>query len=150
MGDLRLLPDPVLVDGITVVADRLETIERRIRSRRNAAPVAVRAFDQERLLASAARDMEDFLSLQGGLQATSCGRRAFARRCVWRRGRPVVPRVYIDEAPAIGGLDQLATYRPHELYMVEVFSSGLQIRAYTHHFIESMVRRPRSLMPIVW
>jgi hypothetical protein len=58
--------------------------------------------------------------------------------------------VYIDEALLVGGLLQLETYRPHELYLVEVYSSGSEIRAYTHHFVERMARTPQALIPIIW
>lgn len=150
LGDLRVRPDPLLVEGVTVVAERIATIEQRLRNRRNAVPVAVRMFGQDRLVTTAARDMVDFLRLEGGLHPASCGRWTMGSMCVFRRGRVVEPRVFIDEAPAIGGMDQLASYRPYELHLVEVFSSGLEIRAYTRHFMERMVRRPRTLIPIIW
>lgn len=143
-----LLPLPVMLDGLEVVTERLQLMETRLRSRRRAAPFSARAFEQERLLRSPARDLLDFLAIEASLLPTSCGGRASDGWCVMRRGRAVQPKVYIDEAPVIGGLDQLATYRPHELHLVEVYSSGLEIRAYTHRFMERMARRPVLLIPV--
>lgn len=147
--DVALSPSPVALEGFTVVAANLATMEQRLRSRRNATPVSVRAFEQERLLRSAAWDLRDFLSIEALLSVQPCGSRALSGSCVVRRGRLVQPRVYIDEAPVIGGLDQLQTYRPYELYLLEVYSSGSEIRAYTHQFMERMARRPMALIPIL-
>jgi hypothetical protein len=67
---------------------------------------------------------------------------------VLRRGSLAQPKVYIDEAPVIGGLSFLAMFKPYELYAVEVFSGGLEIRAYTHWYMERMAEEPRLLWPI--
>lgn len=146
--DILLDPQPVMLDGISVVADRLELMEQRLTSRRRAAAVSTRAFDRERMQRSASRDLLEFLSLESSVAPEPCGRRGLQSWCVYRRGRLVQPTVYVDEARVIGGLDQLSTYRPHELYMVEVYSRGLEIRAYTHNFMERMAKRPMILIPI--
>lgn len=54
---------------------------------------------------------------------------------------------FIDEAPLIGGIDFFAAYEPHELYLLEVCSQGLEIHAYTHRFRERMARKPKHLFP---
>lgn len=151
--DLRvpLPPVAVLVDGLSVVTERLETMEQRMTTRRKAAPMSVQAFDQTRLVRSSAQDVLEMLAVESVLQVERCGNRAFAGACVRRRGRMVEPRVYVDEMPVIGGLQQLAMYRPYELYMVEIFGRGLEVRAYTHQFMERMARRPIALMPVgIW
>jgi hypothetical protein len=58
--------------------------------------------------------------------------------------------VYIDEVRTIGGLDQLQDYLPQDFYLVEAYGGGLQIRAYTHHFMDRMARRPMALLPVFW
>lgn len=146
--EIELLPKPVMLDGLTVVTDRLELMEARLSSRRNAVPYSSRAFDQDRLVRSSARDMLDFLAVDASLSPVRCGAGRIGSWCVVRRGRPVEPRVYIDEAPVIGGLDQLQSYQPHDLYLIEVYSLGQEIRAYTHQFMERMARRPVALIPI--
>ncbi len=147
---VELDPRPVMLEGFEVVTDRLAEMERRLRSRRRATATSIRAFDLERLTRSASGDMLEFLRFESMLHMSPCGRGGYADLCVLRRGRLSTPRVYIDEAPAVGGLDQLATYRPSELYLVEVYGRGLQIRAYTHNFMERMARRPMALIPIFW
>ena len=146
--EIELLPMPVMLDGLSVVTDRLELMETRLRSRRNAVPYSSRAFGQDRLVRSPARDMLDFLVVDASLSPVRCGAGRLGNWCVVRRGRPVEPRVYIDEAPVIGGLDQLQSYQPHDLYLIEVYSLGQEIRAYTHQFVERMARRPVALIPI--
>ena len=56
--------------------------------------------------------------------------------------------VYIDEFPALGGLDELGMYSPQDLYLIEVYSFGRVIRAYTYEFMERMAERPMALLPI--
>jgi hypothetical protein len=145
---IGLEPKPVMLDGISVVADRIELMQRRLTSRRRAFAQASRAFEQDRLMRSAAFDMAEFLYLEASLAPAPCGRGRLGSACVLRRGQSIEPRVYIDEAPVLGGLEQLASYQPHDLYLVEVYSLGLEIRAYTHMFMERMARRPMPLIPI--
>lgn len=146
--DMELPPLPVMLDGVTVVADRLALMNRRLTNRRRAFASSSRAFEQGRLVRSTATDMRDFLQTEALLTEVACPEPSFGSVCVLRRGRAVEPRVYIDEAPVIGGADMLATYRPYDLYLVEIFSQGLEIRAYTHMFMERMARRPMVLIPL--
>jgi hypothetical protein len=165
---IELQPGPLALEGFTVVADRLATMTQRLASRRNAAPVSVRALDQSKLLRSTARDMSEFLWFDGGLMPTDCSSgfrgpgpaTSFIQRpssgglsgmgsCVLRRGQPARPKVFIDESPTIGGIDELGSYQPSNFYLVEVYSSGNEIHAYTHGFMERMARRPMALIPII-
>lgn len=148
--EIPLPPEAVLLDGFEVVAERLQTMDQRLRSRRNATPVSVRSFEQSRLVRSSSRDFLEFLRIEASLHTEPCGRRSFSSQCVLRRGRLVAPRVYIDEAPILGGLDHLASYQPYDLYLVEVYSSGQEIRAYTHQFMDRMARREIALLPAMY
>lgn len=159
---VELRPGPIALEGFAIVADNLAAMDRQITSRRNAYGGAARAIPQAYLAAAAALDVVDVLRTRGGLQLHRCsslrtgpatsfrpsGGGSAVGRCVRRRRSFVRPRVYIDEAPIIGGLEFLAMFRPYELYLVEVYSSGLEIRAYTHWFVERMAARPRGLWPI--
>ena len=60
----------------------------------------------------------------------------------------MAPEVWIDEAPVVGGMDYLRTVRPYELYMVEVYAGGRQIRAYTPRFMERAAKT--RLQPIAF
>lgn len=129
---LTLAPRPILLEGLNVVTSRFE-------SRRKAAPTSVRWFDRSDLATSFEYDVLDFVASRAGLSRVPC-RGAWTDECFMIRGRAVAPSVWIDEAPVIGGMDYLRTFRPHELYMVEVYAGGRQIRAYTPQFMEQAAK----------
>ncbi|HSG49234.1 MAG TPA: carboxypeptidase regulatory-like domain-containing protein [Longimicrobiales bacterium] len=139
---LRMEAQAVVLEGLTVVTDRF-------RSRRNATATTVRAFDRERLATSPQPTVIDFVQAELGLTSTPCPSYFHSSYCVYSRGRPVAPSVYIDEMPVIGGMDYLASFRPHDLYMVEVYARGRHIRAYTPQFMERAAKqrlRPIALL----
>ena len=69
-------------------------------------------------------------------------------RCIIRRGQFVSPKVYIDEIPASGGLEELEAYSTAQIYLLEIYSSGTEIRAYTYGFMQRMASRPMALVPL--
>ncbi len=159
---VELRPGPLALEGFTIVAENLASMTGQLARRRNAYAGSARALDQTRLAMSTERNVLQLLQTQGGLHLRRCagGRNSPATSfrpiasvatrgpCVARRGSTVQPRVYIDEAPIVGGLGFLAMFRPYELYLVEVFSAGLEIRAYTHWYMERMAARPGKLFPL--
>ena len=157
---VELQPGPLALEGFTVVADRLAIMSQRLESRRKAWGSTARLIDQERLASSGAYSALELLQTTGDLSFASCNSRgpansfrAVATRvsgdaCIVRRGSVTSPMVYIDEVPIIGGLGFLSTFRPYELYRVEVYSGGAQIRAYTHWYMERMAARPEALWPL--
>lgn len=169
--EIELTPQPILLDGVTAVVDNISTMERRMRSRRRAVAFQTRAFDQERLLRSASATLLEFLRSETrytpvpcpagtgifgtGSSTGSLGWHGISRltgamstSCIIRRGRTISPRVYIDEMPAIGGMDELETYPTAQIYALEVYSQGAEIRAYTYGFMQRMAERPMALIPI--
>lgn len=169
--EIELTPQPILLDGVTAVVENISTMERRMRSRRRSVPYQARAFDQERLLRSASSNILDFLAQEtlygpvqcpagsgfagGGDPSQSLGWNRPSRvppplssYCIIRRGRMVSPKVYIDEIPVIGGLDVLESYPTAQIYALEVYSQGAEIRAYTYNFMQRMAERPMALIPI--
>ena len=169
--EIELTPQPILLDGVTAVVDNISTMERRMRTRRRAVPYQARAFGQERLLRSASSNALEFLRSDTryfpvpcpagtGIFGTGNSTRdlgwhgisrltgAMSTNCIIRRGRTISPKVYIDEVPAIGGLDVLESYPTAQIYALEVFSQGAEIRAYTYNFMQRMAERPMALIPI--
>lgn len=141
---LRLEPDPVVLEGIRVVSDRL-------RSRRNAVAASVRAFDQRALQSAGARDALEFLRTRTNLMPAACLGRASMGGCAYVRGRPTPVTVYIDDVHVLGGLEYLDSYRPEELYLVEVFRGGSHVRVYTTWFMEWFAKTGRRPAPVlVW
>lgn len=148
---IPLAPDPVRLQAITVMTDRF-------RSRRNAVPISVQAYDRKTLLGSGEFNLRDFLEYRGGMMARICsggepsvGGGPFGAvfgwnamggggLCVLSRGQWLEPQVWIDERPAFS--DELTSYSPAEIYLVEVYGRGRMIRAYTNWWVESTGKRP--------
>lgn len=137
---LTLAPRPIVLEGLNVVTSRFE-------SRRKATGASVRWFDRADLVTSVSNDVIDFVATRAGLSRTTC-RSVWDDECFMVRGRAVAPEVWIDEAPVVGGMDYLRTVRPYELYMVEVYAGGRQIRAYTPRFMERAAKT--RLQPIAF
>jgi len=131
LGDavqIEMVPEPILLEGIRVMADRFQ-------SRRNAAATSVLAFDSHDLTRSTTMNARDFIAAQSGVFYTGCnGSRGSS--CIWSRGRRVDPIVYVDESLHMGGLDYLASFSPGEFHMVEVYNRGTHIRVYTPAFMK--------------
>jgi hypothetical protein len=146
---IAVSPNPVMLQAITVQADRL-------RARRNAAPVSVRVLDQSAFAAAAGLNARDFILERSTLSGAPCtstygvSRRYGSDRCVWMRGSATAAAVYIDEHPAIAGLDELAVYQPDEIYMAEIYDGGRQIRVYTKWFIQRAARGHLNPEPFVF
>lgn len=131
---LRVVPEPVVLEGLKVVTDRF-------RARRNATATPVLAFQREALARATQESVLDFVRLRAGLHRTRCRGGALNDVCFFVRGRPAQATVYVDEMPVLGGLDYLAHLQPWELYMVEVYGQGRHIRAYTTQFMERAAKR---------
>jgi hypothetical protein len=130
---IEMEAEPVLLERVQVYGDRLK-------SRRNARPVSSVAFDRRELVASAAPDVLEFVRARVGLTRATC-RGSSMTPCAYVRGQALPVAVTIDEMPAIGGLDALATYRGDELHMVEVYGGGSLVRVYTVAYVEHAARR---------
>jgi hypothetical protein len=143
--DIELEPKPVMLDGLAVVSERLNLMESRMNGRLRAVSVSSRPLGMNRLMNSPAPNALEFMLLESGLSFVFCG---VDDLCVIRRGRTVRPRVYIDEELSFEGMAELKTFQTHDLDRIEVFANGREVRAYTHHFMERMARRPIALIPI--
>lgn len=141
-GSLRieLSPEPILLEGLEVMADRF-------RSRRNAVATNVFAYDAADLTSSSATTALEFVEYRVGAFLTQCnGRRG--NTCIFTRGRTVEPVVYLDEAPLLAGLDYLESFAPWEFHMIEVYGGGRHIRLYSPEFIERAAKERILPIPI--
>jgi hypothetical protein len=137
---LELAPDPIQLKAIEVVNDRLAR-------RRQTSTTSVFAYDAERLHNSAAFDAEDFVRQH--VFTTPCRGFRFGSTCVIRRGRVVAPRVFIDEVSTPGGMDFLAGLSTQDLYLVEIYGNGAQIRVYTNWFARNLAQGRAHLDPVI-
>lgn len=143
---IGLLPQPIALENIRVSADRLQ-------KRRRTAAVSVTAVQRRELLrapeATAAevirsrlpfpRQCPDSAGLASGagiVAGTVFGAAGDPLElCIWSRGTIVRPNVFIDDRPVPSAL--LWTYNTSELYAVELYAGGREIRVYTVAFMES-------------
>jgi hypothetical protein len=141
----RLRPDPVLLEGIRVVADRFE-------SRRHSIPLSSRVLDRDRLVRSGGQNLAEFVLSWGGVFRAECPvhRGLVHPGCVMRRGRVIQPTVYIDDEPAMGGVDQLTMFQPGQMHHVEVYGMGQMIRVYTEQYVEAVAKGKRRIAPLLW
>jgi iron complex outermembrane receptor protein len=138
---IELAPDPIVLEGIRVVSDRL-------RARRNSIPYSVRAWDADDLATSPSFDAFDFV--RSRMAMSPCPRGSHSTNCIIRRGRVVSPRVYVDDAPFLGGVDVLLGWNTFDLYAIEVIGSGAQVRVYTKAFAERLARGKARLTTIFY
>jgi hypothetical protein len=136
-----LEPNPVLLQALTVTANRLER-------RARASGASLMGFDHDFLLASNEHDATRLVVQMANVQAVPCG--AFATggelNCVVVRGVAQRACVLIDDTPASFG--ELSMYRPRELYRVEIYKGGEAILAYTTRFAEQISERGWAPAPI--
>lgn len=138
---IAIARDPILLEGLEVTVDRLE------RRRRFYAGI-VRVLDQGELAATAANTAYDVLRRHIP-SLRPCSNQLWSE-CVVRRGSVQPLTLCIDERPAWGGRDELETYTAAELYLVEVYDMGRAVRLYTRWYVDNMMRRPRTLVPIAF
>lgn len=140
---IELDADPLVLPGLTVVTDRFQ-------SRRNATATTVQAYDRNDLATAHQNTVMDFVRSRAGVPVVGCPGTTFSSLCVISRGRVVEPSVYVDEVPVIAGVDYLDSFRPHELYMVEVYARGRHIRAYTTQFMERAAKSRLQPIPFIF
>ena len=146
MMQVALTPRPIMLAGVTATVENVTEMEARLRFRRRAAGFATQAYDRQELFRAMSGTPLDFLNQRSMVRIVTCPPGTMSSRCVYRRGYAIEPWVYVDEALAWGGLDELETYAVSDIYLMEVFSWGSEIRVYTNQFMEQMARRP--IMPI--
>ncbi|HEX2190828.1 MAG TPA: carboxypeptidase regulatory-like domain-containing protein [Longimicrobiaceae bacterium] len=136
-----LLPRPELLEGITVVANRLET-------RRRSAGTSVYAVERSEILASAAPNALEVIPVRTGVSLLPCNTRNPDLGCAMVRGRLTRVAVYVDEEFAPAGLEQLRAYQPEEIYLIESYFGGELVHVYTTYFVETLAQTRRSLASI--
>ena len=147
--EVAVIPKPLVLDGIEVYVDRLQ-------SRLRGLPYTANVFDEVALKLSPALNVAQYLDSQPGFEFVPCfggsptGIYTQRRDCIRTRGAtPQRPRIFIDDAPAIGGVRELATLPTTEMYRVEVIRGCAQIRVYTHSYVEGTASRGYPLLPII-
>ena len=138
---IAIRPDPILLEGLEVLVDRFKR-------RRRFYPGSVQTLDQTAMA-----------RVGGGTALDAIRRRLVTLRpcagelyelCVWRRGRREKAVICIDEVPAYGGAEDLDAYIPEDLYLVEIYDRGKEVRIYTNWFVEKAMIERRTLRPLLF
>lgn len=132
--EIMLRPDSALLRGVAALSSRWES------ARRSVGGMPVRSFGRERIAVSGWQDAQEVLR-SAGVTVVPCEEEPAMMPCVQLRGAPVAMEVCIDGLRVVGGLDQLRTYHPRDLHLVEVFDHGRYVRAYSVAFMEHYGRR---------
>ncbi len=134
---VQLTPDAVVLEALRVQVDELAR-------RRNSAPVAVRLLERATLVAAGEPTMLELLSGRG-LRPIPCS--VGPQACARLRGQVTRVRLFVDEVPLAGGLGALNTYRPRDIYMVEIYGGGQMVRVYTVAYMSDSNRRRVRPLP---
>ncbi len=148
--EVAVVPKPVLLEGIEVYVDRLA-------DRIAVLPYMASTFTEAEIKLAPDLDVASYLNSQPGFEFVSCfdrgpetGLFTRPRDCIRTRGAIVQrPRIYVDDAPAFGGVRELATLPSTETYRIEVIRGCAQIRVYTISYVEGAATRPGALVPII-
>ena len=149
--EVAVIPKPVVLEGIQVYVDRLD-------ARIGALPHIVETHEETALRAAPDLNVARYLDSQPGFAFVPCFEGAAASggpvrpapECMRTRGTLAErPGIYIDDAPAFGGIRELASIPTTEVYRVEVIRGCAQIRIYTVTYTEETAVRRRPLVPII-
>ncbi len=148
--EVAIIPKPVVLEGIEVYVDRLQT-------RLRGLAFSSSTFDEMSLKSSPDMNVAQYLDSRPGLEFVPCferndpvGNFRQRRDCLRARGAmPIRPRIYIDDAPAPGGVQELASLPTPEIYRVEVIRGCGQIRVYTIPYVEGAAIRSQPLPPVI-
>ncbi len=130
---VTLVPDPVLLEGLAVIALRPV-------SRPGAWTMGMHAFDARDLQGLGPWDVASFMRNRGGIFPVSCYSlfgtmasigAATAPTCVWARGQFQPTRVFLDDMELFGGLEALAGIALNDVYRIEVYERGAFIQVLT-------------------
>jgi hypothetical protein len=146
-----MTPEPLVLEAVEVLVDRFEDLRHRV-------PVSSYVLRRDYLARSGGSNLAQVVRSSAMLMTTSCAgastRRSFAgfgaspipgMYCIRYRGDVVIPTVYIDDRPAFGGVDELATYSPWDVHHVEIYQRGLTISVYTMAYVDNLARGNRRL-----
>lgn len=140
--EIELDPDPVRLEALTVTARRLD-------SRSRAGGESARIFDRKQLALSVAADLQQWIAPRINAVPTSCRMLTPVggeTGCYRIRGEPTHVLVCVDESRALGGMSDLALYRPSDVDRVEIYGGGREIRLYTTWFMSQMAKK-RNFRP---
>jgi hypothetical protein len=138
---LRVPRDPVELQALGVVADRLE-------GRRLHSTLSSRAFPAE-VIATYHQPMAlDFVRLATGIIPRPCSPVELVPACAIIRGEPTRVNLVLDEHASPGGIEDLVGILTASLYRVEVYRGGSLIVVYTKDYMKALLRMNAPMHPV--
>jgi len=140
-----VMPRPVAHGAFAIAEHR--TAEH-FRRRMSAALTPVRLLTQEALTEGDAERADQ--AIVGRLELRACPANLPVdpgTDCVAARGRVQPVSVFIDELPVPGGVFELSAFEPEELYAVELWNGGAELRAFTHRFVAELAAGRAQFAP---
>lgn len=134
--NLRLDPDPVALDEIRAGGLTYKT---RLRRRRNAMRAPSYALEGEALWTTYHENVWDLVARREGFHFQGYSNYGCPLATIY--GVPRIVGLYVDDrAVRIGIFEE---YKPADFAMVEVYSYGAMIKAYTQPYLDRMTRERR-------
>ncbi|HEY0673174.1 MAG TPA: carboxypeptidase regulatory-like domain-containing protein [Longimicrobiales bacterium] len=139
---IYLVPQPIALEAITAVSNRLERRRERVSS-------MVHAFEAKDL-ALATEDLRQYLRTRG-VPLVSCSAAPGGESgadCVWVRGRYRTVNLYFNEMKFTGA--PLSLYYPLEFELIEYYHGAATIRLYTTDFLERVARGKAFIADVLY
>lgn len=133
---IALPTNPFVMEGLTVVADRLA-------NRWRATGVAARRYTADQIIMAPVSNALDFAYMRAAL-----GRCPRGGDCIWRRGRWQAPSIFVDDISYGSNTYALLSIPAHEIHLFAVVG-GTSIHVFTKHFMERIALGHR-MMPARW
>ena len=146
---LRLNPDPIALEGLRVRtrADGL------FEERRRRYPFRVTNISPHDIANAINPDPAFIFRRNANSHVTSCsinsGELTLAG-CYYRRGKLLPVRVFLDEGPLLGGMQELAMFPAAHLHSMDWLRDTGELYVYTKVFVERLSDSRMRLMPFKW
>ena len=134
---IEIAANPIVMEGLAVVADRLA-------HRWRASGVAARTYTAEQIISAPAATALDFAYMRAALGRCPAG----YGDCVWRRGSWRTPSIHIDDLSYGSDTGALLGIASHDIHAFTVVG-GTSIHVFTKHFAERAALG-RRMMPARW
>lgn len=146
---LRLNPDPIALEGLRVRtrADGL------FEERRRSYPFRVTNISPQDIANAINPDPAFIFRRNANSHVTSCSINSSELTlagCYYRRGKLLPVRVFLDEGPLLGGMQELAMFPAAHLHSMDWLRDTGELHVYTKVFVERLSDSRMRLMPFKW
>ena len=146
---LRLEPDPIALEGLRVRSRADGLFEERRRSY----PFRVTNISPQVIANAVYTDPAFIFRRNANSYVTSCsinsGEMTLAG-CYERRGKLLPVRVFLDEGPLLGGMQELSMFPAAHLHSMDWLKDIGELHVYTKVFVERLNDSRMRLMPFRW